>query len=60
MRCTLTGTHNGQFPKFLAISLTNRAICQQQIHILRVRDCQLVEHWVIRDDLTVMRQLDII
>ncbi|WP_265576262.1 ester cyclase [Gloeocapsopsis crepidinum] len=59
MRCTLTGTHNGQFPEFLAVSSTNRAICQQQIHILRVRDRQLVEYWVIRDDLAVMRQLGV-
>jgi predicted ester cyclase len=57
MRCTLTATHQGLFPGFLEMPPTGKSICQRQIHILRVQDDQLVEHWVVRDDLTMMQQL---
>jgi steroid delta-isomerase-like uncharacterized protein len=60
MRCTLTATHQGQFPGFLEMPPTGKAICQRQIHILRVRDGKLAEHWVVRDDLTMMQQLGVI
>jgi steroid delta-isomerase-like uncharacterized protein len=60
MRCTLTATHQGQFPGFLKMPPTGKAICQRQIHILRVQDGKLAEHWVVRDDLTMMQQLGLI
>ncbi|NJN88275.1 MAG: ester cyclase [Leptolyngbyaceae cyanobacterium SL_7_1] len=60
MRCTLTATHEGQFPGFLDMPPTGKAICQRQIHILRVHNHQLIEHWVVRDDLTMMQQLGLI
>lgn len=60
MRCTLTATHRGQFPGFLEMPPTGKAICQRQIHILRVQDGKLAEHWVVRDDLTMMQQLGVI
>lgn len=60
MRCTLTATHAGQFPGFLDMPPTGKAICQRQIHILRVYNDQLIEHWVVRDDLTMMHQLGLI
>jgi steroid delta-isomerase-like uncharacterized protein len=60
MRCTLTATHKGQFPGFLEMPPTGKSICQRQIHILRVQDGKLVEHWVVRDDLAMMQQLGLI
>lgn len=57
VRCTLTATHKGQFPGFMELPPTGRLICQRQIHILRVQDQQLAEHWVVRDDLAMMQQL---
>lgn len=60
MRCTLTATHQGQFPGFLEIPPTGKSICQRQIHILRIQDGQVAEHWVVRDDLTMMQQLGLI
>ena len=60
MRCILTGTHQGRFPGFLEMPPTGKAICQRQIHILRVRDSKVAEHWVVRDDLTMMQQLGLI
>jgi steroid delta-isomerase-like uncharacterized protein len=60
MRCTLTATHQGYFPRFLEMPPTGNSICQRQIHILRIQNDKLAEHWVVRDDLTVMQQLDVI
>jgi steroid delta-isomerase-like uncharacterized protein len=60
MCCTLTGTHQGIFSGFLEMPPTGRSIRQQQIHILRVQDHQLTEHFVVRDDLTIMQQLGVI
>lgn len=60
MWCTLTGTHQGTFPGFLEIPPTGQSICQPQIHILRVQNQQISEHFVVRDDLTIMQQLGVI
>lgn len=60
MRCTITGTHQGIFPGFLEMPPTGKSICQPQIHILRVQDHQISEHFVVRDDLAMMQQLGII
>jgi steroid delta-isomerase-like uncharacterized protein len=60
IRCTLTGTHQGLFPGFLDTPPTSKSICQRQIHILRIQDGKVSEHWVIRDDLTMMQQLGLI
>jgi predicted ester cyclase len=60
MRCTLTATHQCRFPGFLEMPPTGKSICQRQIHILRVREGKVAEHWVVRDDLTMMQQLGLI
>lgn len=60
MRCMLTATHQGLFPGFLEMPPTGKSICQRQIHILRIQDGKVVEHWVIRDDLAMMQQLGLI
>ena len=60
MYCILTGTHQGIFPGFLEMPPTGKSICHPQIHILRVQDHQISEHFVVRDDMTMMQQLGII
>ncbi len=60
MRCTLTATHEGIFTGFLEMPPTGKSVCQKQIHILRLQDNQLVEHWVVRDDFSMMQQLGLI
>lgn len=39
---------------------TDRRFEQQQIHILRVYNNQLTEHFVVRDDMGMMLQLGMI
>jgi predicted ester cyclase len=60
MRCMFTGKHQGIFPGLLEDLPTHRTTCQQQIHILRIQDNQIAEHWVVRDDLAMMVQLGVI
>lgn len=54
IRCTARGTHEG---KFLGHEPTGRSFAVQQIHVFRVKDGQIVEHWAARDDVGMMRQL---
>jgi predicted ester cyclase len=60
VRCTLTARPNGYFPGCLEMRLQDTSICQRQIHILRLQGGKLIEHWMLRDDLSMMQQLDII
>ena len=53
-RYTLRGTHLGEF---LGIPPTGKAIAVSNIHILRIADGQIVEHWGHGDDMGMMRQL---
>ena len=57
LRCTLTGTHEGEF---MGIPPTRRKITVNEIHIYRLKDGKAVEHRVGRDDLGAMRQLGVI
>jgi ketosteroid isomerase-like protein len=57
VRCTLTGTHLGEFMDLLP---TGRKIAVTEIHIYRMEDGKAVEHRVGRDDLGAMRQLGVI
>jgi steroid delta-isomerase-like uncharacterized protein len=56
-RATFSGTHHGMF---LGIPPTGRPFIQQQIHIVRISDGKVTEHWTVRDDLGMMRQLGVI
>ena len=53
-RYTLRGTHRGDF---LGIPATGSAIEVSNIHILRLVDGKVVEHWGHGDDMGLMRQL---
>jgi predicted ester cyclase len=57
VRCTLTGTHEGEF---MGIPPTGRSIEVTEIHAYRLEDGKAVEHRVGRDNLGAMRQLCVI
>ena len=54
MRNTFSGTHRGPF---MGIAPTGKHVSQEQMHIVRVASGQVVEHWAVRDDLSLMQQL---
>jgi predicted ester cyclase len=56
-RTTMTGTHQGDF---FGISATGRSVTLKGIHIMRVADGRVIEHWGSNDDLGMMRQLGVI
>lgn len=55
-RYTLRGTHQGDF---LGIPATGNSITVSNIHILRIADGKIVEHWGHGDDMGMMRQLGV-
>lgn len=57
IRNSFGGTHRGSF---MGIAPTGRRVSQEQIHIVRVASGQIVEHWAVRDDLSLMRQLGVV
>ena len=58
VRATLRGTHQGSaLPIFAGIKPEGRPVEWQFIHIFRVRDGKIVEHWAQRNDLEVRQQL---
>lgn len=46
------------FPQFGGREPTGRTIVAEAVHIFTVKDGRLAEHWAVRDDLGVLRQLD--
>lgn len=56
-RVTMSGTHEGSF---MGMPPTGRSVRQDQMHIVRFRDGKAIEHWGVRDDLGMMRQLGVI
>ncbi|GAB3928726.1 ester cyclase [Kribbella albertanoniae] len=46
------------FPQFAGREPTGRVIVAEAVHIFRVVDGRLAEHWAVRDDLGVQRQID--
>jgi predicted ester cyclase len=56
---SLHGRHVGSaFPQFAGREPTERTIVAESVHVFRVVDGRLAEHWAVRDDLGVLRQLD--
>lgn len=53
-RTTMTGTHTGDF---FGIPPTGRGVTVSGVHILRIADGRIAEHWGTNDDLGLMRQL---
>lgn len=58
LRVTATGTQTGPM-NFVRIPMpaTNKAVKFEQIHIVRVADGQVVEHWLGQDSIAMFRQL---
>ena len=58
-RCTCSGTHLGPFvhPVVGTLSPTGKRFAVQQMHLTRVRESRIVEHWAVRDDLDMVQQL---
>jgi steroid delta-isomerase-like uncharacterized protein len=54
---TMRGTHLGPFQ---GIPPTSRSFQQAHMHFVRFRDGKAIEHWAVRDDLGMMRQLGVI
>jgi hypothetical protein len=54
LRCTARGTQTGEF---LGRAPTGRSVSVQQIHIFRIEDGRIAEHWACRDDAGMLRQL---
>ena len=53
-RTTMRGTHGGDF---FGIPATGREVCVSGIHLLTLRDGQIILHQGVNDDLGLMRQL---
>lgn len=56
VHCTWSATHTG---KFMGIPATRKSFNQRQVHILRIADGKVAEHWAVRDDLGMLRQMGI-
>ncbi len=54
VRTTLHGTHLGPL---MGLAPTGKPVRQEQMHIVRFVDGKGAEHWAIRDDLGLLRQL---
>ncbi len=54
---TMTGTHTGEFN---GIPPTGKRVAIQYVDILRLRDGQIIEHWLSMDQLSFMQQLGVI
>ena len=55
------GTHHARHTgNLFGIPPTGREVAYQYVHILRFRDGRAIEHWGVRDDMTLMRQLGVL
>ena len=54
---TFTGTHTGDLGE---IGATGKRVTIQYVDILRLRDGQIIEHWLSMDQLSFMQQLGVI
>lgn len=54
IRCTHSGVHTGDY---FGVTPTGRSFAYKQMHIIRVVEGKGVEHWAVRDDASLMRQL---
>ncbi len=54
VRSLMSGTHTGEF---MGHPATGKRFTYQQIHIFRVNDGKVAEHWANRDDVGLFQQL---
>jgi hypothetical protein len=56
---TTHATHVGSaFPWMRGRAASGRRVAWSQLHVFRVDDRRLVEHWAVRDDLRVLEAID--
>lgn len=55
--CTHHARHTGEL---MGIRPTNRVVAYDYVHIVKFRDGKAAEHWSVRDDMTLMRQLGVL
>jgi predicted ester cyclase len=55
--CTHHARHTGEL---MGILPTGRVVAYDYVHIVRFDGGQVVEHWGVRDDMTLMRQLGVL
>lgn len=53
---TMSGRHVGAFA---GLQPTGRPFAVRHVHLFRIADARLAEHWAVRDDLDMLRQLDV-
>lgn len=56
VHATHHGRHTGDL---MGLPPTGREVAYDYVHVLRFRDGKAVEHWSVRDDSTLMRQLGV-
>ena len=56
-RLTVSGTHRGSL---MGEPPTGRSVRNNHMHFVRFRDGKVVEHWGVREDLGMMRQLGLV
>ncbi|RBM19209.1 ester cyclase [Prauserella sp. PE36] len=54
IHCTHSGRHTGEF---FGLAPTGRRFAYKQMHLVRVAGGKGVEHWAVRDDASLWRQL---
>ena len=54
IHCTHSGRHTGSY---FGIPATERTFAYKPMHIIKMRNGKGVEHWAVRDDAGLMRQL---
>ena len=57
LHCTHHARHTGEL---MGIPPTGRVVAYDYVHIVRFLGGQVVEHWGVRDDMTLMRQLGVL
>lgn len=57
VHATHRARHTGDL---MGIPPTDREVAYDYVHIVRFQDGKVVEHWGVRDDLTLMRQLGVL
>lgn len=58
IHCTHGGVHTGVF-RYFGLPATGRSFAYKQMHIIRIVDGKGVEHWAVRDDASLIRQLTV-
>jgi predicted ester cyclase len=58
-RMVMEGTHLGPLPG-TGLPGTGRQVRVQQLHMARIKDGKVAEHWAVRDDLGMLVQLGVL